>query len=325
MAGYAKLFSHILQSTIWHEDDHTRIVWITLLALKDQHGNVLASLPGLAHSAHVPIESAQKALKKFLEPDEYSRTRDYDGRRLQIIDGGWHVLNHEKYRKMLTEEERREQKRKWWRENRGKKDTLDTPLDTLAETSQTSTSEADQRQIRSEVETNHKTTLLTGVSENDEVKQLKRPKEPSAEEIYQAYPRKEGKGAALKAILNVLKAGTICATDLLATVKIFAKSKAGQAGQFCPHPATWFNQKRFEDNQDEWNRDRGNTRPNAVNTIHGGSTTTIAKSKVDAARAAAAARRSGSNGSEHNGNSSGVERSAGSDAQVVDRNGNVPY
>ena len=48
MAGYTKLFNSILQSTIWREDDKTRIVWITLLAMADKNGIAETSLPSLA-------------------------------------------------------------------------------------------------------------------------------------------------------------------------------------------------------------------------------------------------------------------------------------
>ena len=45
--SYTKLFSEIVTSTIWSEDDKTRILWITMLATSDQHGEVMAKLAGL--------------------------------------------------------------------------------------------------------------------------------------------------------------------------------------------------------------------------------------------------------------------------------------
>ena len=45
MHSYTKLFSSIITSTIWMEDDKTRILWITLLAMADQHGEVYSSIP----------------------------------------------------------------------------------------------------------------------------------------------------------------------------------------------------------------------------------------------------------------------------------------
>ena len=96
--GWTKLFSEILSSSIWCEDDKTRLVWITMLAMKDHDGFVSASIPGLAHQAHVDIESCQAALAKLEGPDPFSRTQDKDGRRVERVDGGWMVLNHLRYR-----------------------------------------------------------------------------------------------------------------------------------------------------------------------------------------------------------------------------------
>ena len=38
--GYAKIFSTILASSIWTEDDRTRLVWITMLVMSDGNGIV---------------------------------------------------------------------------------------------------------------------------------------------------------------------------------------------------------------------------------------------------------------------------------------------
>jgi len=105
--AYIKLFQSILTSTIWTEDDATRIVWITLMALADRHGEVQASIPGLARLAGVSVESCQKAIAKFLAPDEFSRTKDDEGRRLMEIDGGWLLINHGKYRVQESREDLR--------------------------------------------------------------------------------------------------------------------------------------------------------------------------------------------------------------------------
>lgn len=88
MTGYSKLFASIVTSTIWREDIATKVVWITMLALKDQHGIVEGSIPGLAHMAGVTVEQAEIAVAKFLAPDPYSRSSEYEGRRIEVVDGG---------------------------------------------------------------------------------------------------------------------------------------------------------------------------------------------------------------------------------------------
>jgi hypothetical protein len=107
--AYTKLFSSIVTSTIWTEDDRTRIVWITMLACADRNGEVQASIPGLARIAGVPVEDCRTAIHKFLSPDLDSRTKDDEGRRIEEIDGGWSILNYRKYRDMASDEDRRNQ------------------------------------------------------------------------------------------------------------------------------------------------------------------------------------------------------------------------
>lgn len=112
MTGYTKLFGSIVASTIWDEDDKTRIVWITMLAMANRHGEVESSIPGLAKFSKVSIEAVEQALEKFKRPDPYSRTKDHDGRRIEDMDGGWFLLNHPKYREKASADEVREQTRK---------------------------------------------------------------------------------------------------------------------------------------------------------------------------------------------------------------------
>lgn len=117
---FAKLFSTILDSSVWTLDDHTRLVWITLLAMADQYGEVHAAIPGVARRAAVPLEACEAALGKLGGPDPYSRTPDHDGRRLEAIPGGWRLINHGKYQQLMSAEQTKARKRKWWKENKGK-------------------------------------------------------------------------------------------------------------------------------------------------------------------------------------------------------------
>ena len=106
---FTKLFSSITESTVWQEDAHTRLVWITMLAMADKQGRVWASIPGLATRARVDTDSARTAIERFLSPDADSRTKLFEGRRIEEIDGGWRLLNYKKYREIRDEETRREQ------------------------------------------------------------------------------------------------------------------------------------------------------------------------------------------------------------------------
>lgn len=109
--AYTKLDSGITESTIWQAPDATRLVWITMLARADQNGYVGASMPGLAGLARVSLEACIIAIKHLEGPDEWSRTKDHDGRRIAPADGGWVLLNHAKYRAMQNADDRRERSR----------------------------------------------------------------------------------------------------------------------------------------------------------------------------------------------------------------------
>lgn len=129
MAGYTKLFASIIASTIWRADDKTRIVWITMLAMSDQFGIVEGSVPGLADMARVTIDECREALDALQQPDEDSRSKEQDGRRIEPIEGGWRLINHGKYRDKMSVDERREYQRLYQRSYRKRKGDINTNPD----------------------------------------------------------------------------------------------------------------------------------------------------------------------------------------------------
>jgi len=67
------------------------------------------------------------------------------------------------------------------------------------------------------------------------------------DEFWQAYPRKEGKGAARKAFAKAIRLTTL---ETMLTALRWQRTqpnwvKAG--GQYIPHPSTWLNQERWDD------------------------------------------------------------------------------
>ena len=109
---YNKLFTKILDSTIWLEDDATRLVWITFLAVMDEDGFVALSAPGnVAIRARVTLEAAETALKALESPDRADPSQDHDGRRIERVPYGWMVLNAAKYRDIIKRVDSREKTR----------------------------------------------------------------------------------------------------------------------------------------------------------------------------------------------------------------------
>lgn len=105
MAGFAKLFSSIVTSSVWCEDNATLRVWIAMLATADAEGVVEGSVPGFANLARVSVEEMRAAIQRLSSPDPESRTPDHGGRRIEVIEGGWLVLNYAKYRQQAQAKE----------------------------------------------------------------------------------------------------------------------------------------------------------------------------------------------------------------------------
>ena len=109
---YNKLFTSILDSSIWLEDSETVRVWITLLASMDEDGFCkFGSVKNLSIRANVPLPATVRAVEILESPDEYSPGQDFAGRRVEKVVGGWIVLNSKKYRDMVTRRIAKEQNR----------------------------------------------------------------------------------------------------------------------------------------------------------------------------------------------------------------------
>lgn len=100
--------------------------------------------------------------------------------------------------------------------------------------------------------------------------------------IYEAYPRKEGKRVALKAIGNAVKRLVKGEEPLAPMPKLeaqrwlfahtlaYARSPSGQNPDKSkiPHPSTWFNQSRYDDDQANWQHTGAtNGKPTRIDTI----------------------------------------------------------
>ena len=105
------MWGKMLDSSVWRQKSKgTRLVWVTMLMMKDAEGIVRAGVPGITDRARVSRKECEKALKELSEPDEDTMTQENEGRRIEKVAEGWKVLNHEKYR---TSEDIRE---KWRRQ-----------------------------------------------------------------------------------------------------------------------------------------------------------------------------------------------------------------
>ena len=238
--SYTKLATSILTSTIWMEDDQTRIVWLTLLAMADKNGEVQASIPGLANVARVSVESCDAAIEKFLSPDPYSRTKDDEGRRIEEIRGGWSLINHAEYRELASDEDRKRKAAE--RQQRAR--------DKAKRNSEVTDRHKSSRQIpQAEAEADKKThnAVASSVSEKPKRRRASAATgdDPKFEEFWTIYPVRKAKGKARTAWAKAIKKAD--PEVILESAEIFQSMSRGKDQQYLPHPATWLNGECWTD------------------------------------------------------------------------------
>jgi hypothetical protein len=118
---FVKIFGQILDSSIWAQNDKTRILWITMLAMSNQDGEIKAAVPGLARRANIDLDSCRTAIEALLAPDLDDRSGVNEGRRIEKIQGGFKITNYLRYRTLARDIDRREYLTKKKRESRASK------------------------------------------------------------------------------------------------------------------------------------------------------------------------------------------------------------
>lgn len=231
MNGYTKLFNSIVASTIWSEPDETRIIWITMLAMANQRGVVETSIPGLAVLARVHVDKCREAIATLESPDLDSRSQEYEGRRIQKVDGGWLILNHAKYRAKLSADERREYKTIKQREYRMK-----TPVDKsgLKSTPWTHTDSDTEAEAKERVKNIPPTKGVGGGLGS-----------PRFHEFWQAYPKKVDKQETLRCWVKGLCDGLH--GEILAGLEKWKATEQWTDPDKIPYPSTWLNKRRWKE------------------------------------------------------------------------------
>lgn len=211
---YARVFTQILDSSI-AEDFEVRHVFEDFLKVctTGEHGGIVDSTrPALARKFNIPLDKLNRAIERLEAPDESSRNQDHEGRRLARLDG------HRDWGWQILN----------WKE-----------YDQVR-----SRAEATARVAKHRASKKTSTPPDTGVT--DRIAEQR----DQAEKIYEAYPKKVGKPKAITSILSALEKFDF---DLiLSRTVLYARSRVGEDPQYTAHPATWFNQHRFNDDPSTW-------------------------------------------------------------------------
>lgn len=232
--GYTKLFQEILLSTIWREPDHVRILWITMLALRNKKHIVEASLPGLADAAKITIQECEEGLKILKSPDPYSRSKNDEGRRILETEEGWFLINGEKWRQKLSVEDRNEYQRIKQREYRQKDKSLQNSK--RLQNSTRFTQEETEKEKETETEINISSEIQKGGVGGD------------FQKFWNAYPKKKSKGNAERA-WRALGPDEQLIAKILQGIERARKTAdwCKEEGQFIPYPASWLRARGWED------------------------------------------------------------------------------
>jgi len=191
------ILNTIIDSPLWTEPFHVRILFITMLALKGSDNVVRATTFQLQRRSGLNQYDLADGIRDLAEKDpELNGDDGFDGRYIEKVDGGWRILNGDYFSCIIQSERRREYQREKQMEYRLEK--------------------CDDGQLAAQ-----------------------------DLEIYNIYPRKVGKPDALRKIRSAI--GKFGFEFLKAKTILFANSRINEDEKFTPHPATWFNQERFND------------------------------------------------------------------------------
>ena len=124
---YGKIFDSMYEGTLYGHWQAI-VTFQQMIVLADADGVVDMTPQAIAARTSIPLEIIQAGIKVLEAPDQYSRTPDEDGKRIELLDEhrpwGWHIVNHEKYKNLRDADEIRAQNRERQQRFRDKKKTV---------------------------------------------------------------------------------------------------------------------------------------------------------------------------------------------------------
>ena len=235
---YGKFFAHAFTGSMMGAGLNVFAVWAYVIA-NTCGSQVEVNVKLLSLLLGASEEDVEDAIKYLCSPDEKSRNPAKEGRRLVHVAGfTYEVVNHETYRRIRCEDDRREYNRQKKAESRAKSKSNGESLTVIDSQRQSMVSANTEAEAEAEEKTKPRKPAVrqTSLSES-QVKQF--------EEFWQAFPKKTAKGHARKAWTVALRKTEL--SVILLAVKAFAASVAGKDPEFIAHPATWLNGERWMD------------------------------------------------------------------------------
>jgi len=258
---FVKLDCGILNSTIWFERE-AREVFITALLMAEPfelkepaeqietttlnstgwmvppgwYGIVQAAGRGIINRAGIQDETLRiAALELLAKPEETSLSREFDGRRMVRVNGGFIVLNYMKYRdRDYTARDRQRRLRE--RRKALRRDVTPSRRNVTHSREQKAEADTESRSQSAETRTAVAPSALVRVEPN------------GFATFWSAYPNRKGKQAAMKAWRKLsLDATTVAVIHSALTWQTQQQNWKEQNGRFVPHASTWLNNARWQD------------------------------------------------------------------------------
>lgn len=102
MNRYTPLFSQIVDSSLWLEEDYVCKIFMTMLAKQDADHVVRGTALAIARWSNKTEAEVLKALELLSAPDKQRlEPQPFEGRRIERVAEGWLLLNGAKYQTMM--------------------------------------------------------------------------------------------------------------------------------------------------------------------------------------------------------------------------------
>jgi hypothetical protein len=180
------------------------------------YGFVEAVGGAIITKSHIEREQGWVALDALCAPDPQTTLLKHQGRLMQRVEGGYIILNYDRFYAFVDKKKKKERQDKWLGKVRSNKQPA-------------------QPEKKKPQKTTYSSVAIKPSTEDFSI-------------FWEAYPRKTSKATALKSWLKIRPDAALLDVILAA---VEAQSKSPQwvkdDGQFIPHPATWLNQRRWED------------------------------------------------------------------------------
>ena len=224
--GFTKLDGNLLQSSIMAEPSETFKVFITILASTGPDGIARVSSTFLAAACYLPIGIIDEALLSLEAPDPRSRSLNDDGRRIKRVDGGYFVVNYEKYRSFTYSDKSEAARKREYRKKLREGDIMGHHGTSPGHSASASSSE----ELRIGVPASSPQGTPEGF-----------------DEFWSRYPRKRSKQDAIAAYKAARK--TASAELILAALDAYKGEldRKGTAEEYIKHAATFLRKDRWRD------------------------------------------------------------------------------